>query len=133
MQIHVLISTHQGVLYDEYCNYVVVSTKESEYAILANHAPLISTIKEGYVKLVDQQNNYQLYVAIYAGALIFEDNLLNIGAQEAFVGNTKERAKELLLETRHNRLEQNRVVNTELELAEQQLRENIKEAKVGNL
>jgi len=133
MQIHVLISTHQGVLYNEYCDYVVIQTKENEYAILANHVPLISTIKEGYIKLVDKKNNFEVYVAVNEGALIFNQNTLSVGAEEAFVGNTKQRAKELLLENRHSRLEHNRTINTELEIAERKLKENIKEAKAGNL
>ena len=129
--IKLLISTHQGVIYDEMVDYVVIMDKKSEFAIMKDHVDLISSGEEGFVKLV--RDNNQFYVAITDYALMVTQNKISVICAEAIIGNTKERAHELLLEARHERLEMNRKINTELEITERELRDNIKQIKAGEL
>ena len=126
-----IVSTHEGILYNEDVDYTVIMSKSGEFAILENHVNLITTIKEGFIKLVREKET--LFIALNEAALIFHNNVLSVAVLEAFVGKTKERAKELLEEERKNRLNQNRKIDAELEIAERQLKQNIKEAKAGNL
>ena len=104
----VLVSIHDGILYNEEVDYVVVSSKEGEFAILENHVNLITTVKEGTIKLVRDKDI--VFIAINEAAIIFNNNELKVAALEAFVGKTKQRAKELLIEQRKNRLERNRKI-----------------------
>ena len=95
----VVISTHQGNLYNEEVDYVVVhSETDGGYGIMNNHVPVVSIIDEGYVKLV--RGNDQFYVVIVSGVLEFHENVATILVQEAHIGNTPEYAKEALLEIR---------------------------------
>ena len=129
--IQLLISTHQGVLYNEVVDYVVVSSKKGEFAIMKDHVNLITTLEEGFIKLV--RGDEKVFVAINDGALMFSNNKLSLICAEASIAKTKERSYELLLEARHERLEQNKKINTELEITERKLKENIKGMKAGNL
>ena len=56
---NVVVSTHQGVLYNEEVDYVVVhSDTDGEYACLKDHVPVISVMDTGYIKLVkDKEGN----------------------------------------------------------------------------
>ena len=130
-QVHIIVSTHQGKIYDELTDYIVISSKKGEFAILPNHVAIITTISEGFIKLVRKEGVF--FIALVNGALEFHDNVASIIAQEAFIGRTKEKAKEMLLSIRQERLEHNRKVDAELEIAEHQLKEQIKEVKAGNL
>ena len=130
-QIHLLTSTHQGILYDEACDYVVVSAREGEFAIMPGHVAIITTFKEGFLKLVRDNNNY--FIALVNAVVEFHDDVLNVIASEAFIGRTKEKAKESLNSLRHERLNKNRKLDTDLEIVERDLRENIKNAKAGEI
>ena len=126
-----MVSTHDGVMYNEELDYVVIGGKEGEFAILENHANLITTMQDGFLKLV--RDKEVLFIALNEAAIIFHNNLLSVAALEAFAGNTKQRAFELLVEERNHRLNENRKIDAELEIAERKIKENIKEAKAGNL
>ena len=44
----IIVSTHQGNLYNEEVDYVVVhSATYGEYAIMSDHIPVISVMEEG--------------------------------------------------------------------------------------
>ena len=128
----VVISTHQGNLYNEEVDYVVVhSETDGGYGIMNNHVPVVSIIDEGYVKLV--RGNDQFYVVIVSGVLEFHDNVATILVQEAHIGNTPEYAKEALLEIRKERLEKNRQESVDFTQKEKELRQHLKNANAGNL
>lgn len=128
----VIISTHQGNLYNEEVDYVVVhSETDGGYGIMKNHVPVVSIIDEGYVKLV--RGNDQFYVVIVSGILEFHDNVATILCQEAHIGDTPEFAKEALLEIRKERLEKNRQESVDFTQKERELREHLKNANAGNL
>lgn len=127
----IIVSTHQGQLYNEEVEYVVVSSEEGEFAILNNHIPIVAVINEGYIKLVRDKNEY--FVVIVSGILEFHNNEVSVLAQEAHIGENKEAAKAHLLEIRNERLEQNRKESVDLTKKERELREHLKNAKAGSL
>ncbi|MDY5983224.1 MAG: F0F1 ATP synthase subunit epsilon [Anaeroplasma sp.] len=129
---NVVVSTHQGVLYNEEVDYVVVhSDTDGEYACLKDHVPVISVMDTGYIKLVKGKDEF--YVVIQSGIFEFKDNLAQVLVQEAMIGKTYESAKSHLLSIRQERLERNRKESTDFTKMEQELRENIKTTKAGSL
>lgn len=128
----IIVSTHQGTLYNDTVDYVVVhSTKDGEYGIMENHVPVVSIIEEGYVKLVRDKNEF--YVVIFSGILEFHDNVVTVLVQEAHIGEDVASAKKYLLEARAERLEKNRQDSTDFTQKEKELRESIARSKAGHL
>ena len=128
----IIVSTHQGTLYDDTVDYVVVhSTKDGEYGIMENHVPVVSIIEEGYVKLVRDKNEF--YVVIFSGILEFHDNIVTVLVQEAHIGENVEAAKKYLLEARAERLEKDRQEGADFTQKEKELRESIARSKAGQL
>ena len=127
----IIVSTHQGNLYNEEVEYVVVSSQEGEFAILKGHIPVVTIINEGYVKLVRDSNEY--FVVIVSGILEFHNDVVSVLAQEAHIGKDKEDAKNHLLTIRNERLEKNRKESIDLTKKEKELREHLKNAKAGQL
>lgn len=128
----IVVSTHQGVLYDETIDYVVVHDQDDgEYAIMENHIPVVSVMEEGYLKLV--RGSDELFVIIVSGILEFHDNFCTVTVQEAQAGKTLESTKVHLAEIRKERLEKNRKESTDFTEKEKELREHIKRSKAGRL
>ncbi len=124
------VVTPQGMLYQETIDYVVVSSKNNgDFAVLNDHAPLISTIDVGYLKLVQQAN--VLYTVVVNGSLEYREGTLTIVAQEAQVGLNKDSAMEHLEEVRAERLELNRQRNFDFMKAEQELKKSIRESQAS--
>ncbi|MFP4286441.1 MAG: ATP synthase F1 subunit epsilon [Candidatus Izemoplasmataceae bacterium] len=119
-----------GVLYNEDVDYIVVSAKNNgDFAILNNHAPIVSTIDVGYLKLV--KADQVVYTVIINGVLEQQDNLVTVIAQEAHVGLNKDSAMEHLNQVRKERLEENRRRTIDFLTAEKELKKSIKEAKAS--
>ncbi len=127
----IIVSTPDGVLYDDIVDYIVVRNQDGEFAILKNHIPIISIIKEGYVKVVRDKNEFYIYM--FSGILEQANNKINVVAQEAHIGETKEIAKDLILQIRKERIEFNKRKSVDTTKLEKTLRENIKNTKAGEL
>ena len=127
----ILISTHQGLLYDEEVDYVVCKNEDGEFAIMKHHIPIIAVINIGTIKLV--LGKQVLYVAIDNGMLEFKDDVLNVIAQGAFIGRTQESAREHLNDFVNERLEKNRKSRVEMTQKERELFDNIKKTGAGKL
>lgn len=126
-----LVSTHQGQLYDEELDYVIVHLSDNEFAILKDHIPLVCVIPAGYIKMV--LGTEELYLALSNGFLEFKNNVATIIAQEAHVGKSEDSAREQLEQIRKDRLEVNRKDEGDFVKQELDLAENLKKAKAGNL
>lgn len=126
-----VVSTHQGVLYDEEVEYVVVHNADGEFAILKEHIPVIAVLDEGYVKMVKDANEF--FVAITNGILEFHNNIASVLAQEAHIGKDKEEAKKQLEDFRKERLNQNRKEQVDFTQKEKELREHLRNSKAGHL
>lgn len=130
--LHIQIITPNGELYNETVNAVVVASDTAgDYGILPNHLPIVSTIHQGYIKL--EQNQLVYFVVIIDGIVEHHNNHITVIAQDAFIGQSKEEAFQNLKELREERLEQNKRRNTELALAEQELKRQIKQTGAGSL
>jgi len=124
------VITPSGVLYNEDVEYVVISSKNNgDFAILNNHAPLISTIDVGYLKLVKEKNT--IYTVVINGTIEHQDNVITVIAQEAHVGMNKDSAMQHLNEVRETRIEENRRRNIDFLKAERELKKNIQEASAS--
>ncbi len=126
-----VVSTHQGVLYDEEVEYVVVHNADGEFAILKEHIPVIAVLDEGYVKMVKDANEF--FVAITNGILEFHNNIASVLAQEAHIGKDKDEAKKQLEDFRKERLNQNRKEQVDFTQKEKELREHLRNSKAGHL
>lgn len=127
----ICVSTHQGKLYDDEITYAIVKNDDGEFAIMKNHIPLVCVIPTGYLKLVVERQ--EVYLAVINGMLEFKDNIINVIAQGAHIGYSKESALEHLQSVRNERLELNRKANVELTQKEKELIESIRMSKAGNL
>ena len=120
-----IVSTHQGVLYNEEVEYIVVHNADGEFAILKEHVPVIAVLDEGYVKMVKNATEY--FVAIT------NDNVASLLAQEAHIGKDKEEAKQRLVDFRKERLNENRKEQVDFTQKEKELREHLRNSKAGHL
>lgn len=127
----IVVSTHQGVLYNEEVEYIVVHNSDGEFAILKEHIPVIAVMDEGYVKIV--QNAEEFFVAVSNGIVEFHDNVASVLAQEAHLGKSKDEAKQHLEEVRKERLNQNRKEQVDFTQKEKELREHLRNSKAGQL
>jgi F-type H+-transporting ATPase subunit epsilon len=128
MKINVV--TPNGELYNEHVDYVVVSSQmNGEFAILKDHIPVISSIDKGYVKMV--RGDKDVYTVVINGVLEHNNNIINVIAQEAHVGMSKDSAMDHLNTVREERIEENRKRNFDFAVAERELKKNIKKAQAG--
>ncbi len=126
----IVVITPSGELYNEEVDYVVISSKNNgDFAILNNHAPLISVIDVGYIKMVKE--NKVLFTVIINGTLEHQENVINVIAQEAHVGLNKDSAMQHLNDVRKERLEENRRRTQDFLKAERELKKNLKEAQAS--
>lgn len=124
------VVTPHGELYNEDIDYVVVSSKmNGEYAILNDHIPIISSIDIGYVKMV--RGEKELYTVVINGVVEHSNNIINVIAQEAHVGLSKDSALDHLNTVREERIAENKRRNVDFAKAERELKKNIKDAKAG--
>lgn len=126
-----IVSTHQGILYNEEVDYVVVHNADGEFAILKEHIPVIAVMDEGYVKMVKAAEEF--YIVITNGILEFHDNVASVLAQEAHLGKDKEEAKQQLVDFRKQRLDENRKEQVDFTQKEKELREHLRNSKAGQL
>lgn len=128
----IIISTHQGNLYNEEVDYIVVHNSIcGEFGIMHNHVPVVAVIDEGYVKLV--RDNDEFYVVIINGILEFHDNIATVLAQEAQIGVSYDSAKNHLNEIRKEQLEKNRKDTADFTQKEKELRDHLKNVNAGSL
>lgn len=128
MQLTVI--TPSGVLYNEEVDHIVVSSKNNgDFAILKDHAPIISTIDVGYLKMV--KANDHVFTVIINGVLEQQENFITVIAQEAHVGLEKDSAMEHLNKVREERLDENRRRTMDFLKAERELKKNIKKAQAS--
>ncbi|QMS85429.1 ATP synthase F1 subunit epsilon [Candidatus Xianfuyuplasma coldseepsis] len=126
------VVTPHGELYNEDIEYVVVSSKmNGEFAIMKDHIPIISSVDIGYVKMV--RDGKELFTVIINGVVEHNNNIINVIAQEAHVGLSKDSALDHLNTVREERIRENKRRNVDFAKAERELKKNVKEAKAGHM
>jgi F-type H+-transporting ATPase subunit epsilon len=127
----IVVSTHQGTLYNEEIDYFTVHKTDGDFGVMKDHIPVIAVMDEGYVKIVRGSDEY--YIVIINGILDYHDNLATILVQEAHIGRDAESAKKHLLDVRNARLDKNRQESVDLTRKEKEIRDNIAKSKAGSL
>jgi F-type H+-transporting ATPase subunit epsilon len=128
----ITVVTPQGELFNEEVDYIVITSKmNGEFAILKGHIPIISTIDTGYVKMVQGEN--ELFTVVINGVVEHQNDVVNVIAQEAHVGMSKDSAMDHLNKVREERLAENKRRNVDFAKAERELKKNVKDAKAGKL
>ena len=75
----------------------------------------------------------RLYTVIINGVVEHQNNIINVIAQEAHVGMSRESALDHLDTVRKERMEENKRRNVDFAKAERELKKNVKSAKAGNI
>ena len=125
------IVTPKGEFYNGEVDYVVIDGDNGQLALLENHAPIVVGIKEGFVKRVINNTNY--FYMISGGIVEYNQNVINIIAQELAGGETLEKAQELFEENRKLTENENKRKLMDFTELEKELAKNIKEIKVREL
>ncbi|MFI3251660.1 MAG: hypothetical protein R3Y60_00830 [bacterium] len=130
-KIKVVVSTHQGKLYEEMCDNISIQNQNGQFGILKDHIAICTTVTEGYVKLV--KDNAEYFLSLVNGLVEFNNNVCNVVAQEAHIGTSYEAASAHLESVRKARLEHNRKVNADYTKNEKDIRDNLKKSRAGSL
>ena len=125
------IVTPKGKFYDDVVDYVVVDGDNGQIAILENHTPLVVSISFGFVKRV---NNDQEYFYIVEGAIVeYQNNVVNVIAGEINYGETLEIATKNFEKMRENQRKENNRKLIDFTELERDLAKNIKEINASKL
>ncbi len=125
------VLTQQGTSYSDTIDYVVIRNEDGELAILNDHIPIILQIKEGFLKLV--KDNNENYLVVEQGVIEFKNNEVNILALEAQMGSTLEKAKSAFDHMKKEKLQMTKKENIDFSKQERDLKENITKSKAGQL
>lgn len=82
--LHVKVVTPDGVVFGhETASLVVLDTINGEEGIMANHAPIITSLHIGEVKVINEEESLQEQITISGGFAEFSDNQLTIVSDSA--------------------------------------------------
>ena len=79
---HVEILTMESILLSTEAKSVVVPGKGGKFEMLSNHAPIISILDKGHIKVIDNNNEEKL-IEINGGSIEMSNNKITILAQES--------------------------------------------------
>lgn len=127
----IVVSTHQGQLYNEEVDYVVCKTTDGEFAVMKGHTPVVSVIVDGYIKLV--RDDIQMFVVCSNAIFEFNNEVVTVLAQAAHIGKNAESAKEHLDTARLERLNINKKVEADFTGKQNELKKNLQKAHAGSL
>ncbi len=75
-KIHLKITSNNGILLDEYVNYVHLPLTDGGYGILSNHTPLIGALKSGQLQYRIDNKDY--FTEIGDGVVSVFNNVVEI-------------------------------------------------------
>jgi F-type H+-transporting ATPase subunit epsilon len=127
----IVVSTHQGVVFNEEVDYILIHNEDGEFGILKNHVPVVAVINDGFVKVTSKTKSY--FVSLCGAMFEFHENSAVVLAQEAKVADSLKEANELLIYERNKRIESNKKESVDFTKKERELREHLKNAKAGEL
>lgn len=125
------IVTPKGTSYQGWVDYIVVDGDNGQLAILKNHVPIVVSIRFGYVKRVN--GNEEVYHLVSGGLLEFSQDTATVIAQETVEGKTLEEAKQALQKRRDTQKEANRKGAMDFSEMERELALNLKEIQASKL
>lgn len=121
----------KGMVFEGEVEYVVVEGNQGQLAILKNHVPIVVPITTGFVKKVNDKDEY--YYVISGGFLEHNNNVITVIAQEVGSGKTLQEAKDNFANYRKEQKEKNRKNNMDFTEMEKELALNIKEIQASKL
>ncbi|OED59312.1 F0F1 ATP synthase subunit epsilon [Acholeplasma laidlawii] len=121
----------QGIKYQETIDYAVILKKEGEFAILDKHVQTLTTVHNEFIKLV--QNDLVFYLYVQSGAVVYKNRLLRIFAMSAELARSKEDAVKLVTRIEKEASEKAKKQNVDYSQLEKELREQITKAKAGHI
>jgi len=127
----IVVSTHQGQLYNEEVDYVVCKTPDGEFAVMKGHTPVVSVIVDGYVKLV--RGDIKMFVVCSNAIFEFNNEVVTVLAQEAHIGKNADSAREHLAKARQDRLNINKKSESDFTKKQSELADNLKKSHAGSL
>ena len=130
-QIHIIVSTHEGRLYDEHCDYIVIKNHDGEFAVMPDHVAVLTSFEKGFVKLVRDKDVF--YIGLISSVVEFHQNTCTVLAQEAHIGRDIESATKHLNIVLNERLEKNRKVDADYTGKTKEMIDHIKKAKAGRI
>ena len=97
-----IVAPNRKLFSEQECHMIVVPGTEGEMGIMANHAPIISTLRNGTVRVYSDPSTVSLRIAVYGGYMSMVDNLCTILAERAVIFDELDAAKarDLLAKTR---------------------------------
>lgn len=125
------IVTPKGKFYDDVVDYVVIDGDNGQLAILENHAPIVVSIKEGFIKRVKDDIEY--FYIVEGAILEYQSNNVNIIAQEINYGETLESAKINFKKMREDERLSNKRKLMDFTKLERDLAKNIKDINASKL
>ena len=125
------IVTPKGMSFEGEVDHIVIDGDNGQFAIYPNHIPIVSSIRFGFVKRVN--NDVETFHIISGGLLEFCNNVATVIAQETVTGKTFEDAKEALDDLRKLQKESNRKKAFDFSEMEKDLALNLKEIKASKL
>ena len=129
MEIKVL--THQGIVIETSTETIQVVSQDRNFGILENHVPVVTVIDNGYVRFISNKNEY--YVVLSAAIFEYSNNSATVLAQEAYLSDSLDKAKELLKQTRELIHKNNQQEIYDFTKKEKELRDHIKNSGAGIL
>lgn len=125
------IVTPSGKYFDDLVDYVVIDGDNGQIGILENHAPIVLAVSNGFLKRVN--NNKEFYYMLSSAIVEFQNNILNVIAQEVAEGDTLKEAEDAFIELRKLHSQENTRQLMDFTKLERDLAKNIKEINASKL
>lgn len=125
------IVTPSGKYFDDLVDYVVIDGDNGQIGILENHAPIVLGVSNGFLKRVN--NNKEFYYMLSSAIVEFQNNVLNVIAQEVAEGDTLKEAEDAFIELRKLHSQENTRQLMDFTKLERDLAKNIKEINASKL
>lgn len=78
MNLHLEITSPQGMIFEGECHLAVIPATEGEIGVMASHEAFIASLKEGEVKIFDDQQNLLKSFNLESGFAEMQDHRLII-------------------------------------------------------
>ena len=125
MTMHVDIVSAESSIFSGIAEFVVVPGEAGELGIMPHHAPLLTRIKPGTVRIKVQGQAEEEWIYVSGGMLEVQPNLVTVLADTAIRGKDLDEAKSLESKKRAEEAMQNKTSQLEYAKAQAELAEAI--------
>lgn len=121
MTIHVDVVSAEESIFSGLCEFVVLPGEAGELGILPGHAPLLTRIRPGTVRLKVPQQEEEELVFVAGGMLEIQPSVVTVLADTAIRGHDLDEAKALEAKKQAEEAMKNRTSDLEIAKAEAEL------------